>query len=242
MRKALAAATAAAMFIAVVVGFSPAAHAEEHLLATDLDGAHVVPPSGATYEGGIALINFSDLAVSLCVDAEMATRDFTDADPVVGVHVHRGAEGVNGPVVVDFGPNELALMGCVTDERAILGPIVAGLLADPGGYYLDVHTADHPDGAIRGQLVPEPSINPSSTTTTTTLPTCSPNYAGLCIPPGLTDGQVNCEAGPDVVFVVTEEVQVVADDVYGLDADRDGLGCERVARALPVSAAPRLTG
>ena len=67
--------------------------------------------------------------------------------PIFLDHIHQGAAGVNGPVVIDF------------SAQLVGGPIidadVAAVLANPTGYYVNVHTNEFPGGAIRGQ-VPEP--------------------------------------------------------------------------------------
>ncbi len=56
---------------------------------------------------------------------------------------------MNGGVVVDFDwPNSLG-DGCVAGDAAV----VAAIVADPSGYYVNVHTAEFPASAIRGQLV-----------------------------------------------------------------------------------------
>ncbi|MBA2336451.1 MAG: CHRD domain-containing protein [Acidimicrobiia bacterium] len=58
--------------------------------------------------------------------------------------MHDGDAGTNGPIVIDFpGPES-----CVDVERDVLREI----LRNPAGFYLDVHTVEYPDGAIRGQL------------------------------------------------------------------------------------------
>jgi CHRD domain len=71
--------------------------------------------------------------------------------PAVAAHIHRGAAGVAGPVVVPLTtPNASgASSGCA----AVARPLVAAMLAGPASYYVNVHTAEFPGGAIRGQLV-----------------------------------------------------------------------------------------
>jgi len=67
-------------------------------------------------------------------------------------HIHIGAAGVAGDVVVplDVDGFDGTSDGCIEpmEDAAILQDIVD----DPGSYYVNVHTADYPPGAVRGQL------------------------------------------------------------------------------------------
>jgi hypothetical protein len=69
-------------------------------------------------------------------------------------HVHAGASGTNGAVQVPFFGAGLpagleAATGSVTvTDQALLDK----LKANPGGFYVNLHTADFPGGAVRGQL------------------------------------------------------------------------------------------
>ena len=67
--------------------------------------------------------------------------------PVTAAHIHIGAAGDDGDVVLDI-PG-VPSGGCRGASEAELNAIIA----DPAGSYVDVHTEDYPDGAIRGQLV-----------------------------------------------------------------------------------------
>jgi len=73
--------------------------------------------------------------------------------PVLAAHIHRGAAGVNGPIVAPFFGYSPAktwtfFYGCVSASR----PVLLAIVRDPRHYYVNVHTTQFPAGAIRGQL------------------------------------------------------------------------------------------
>ena len=74
----------------------------------------------------------------------------TNLPTAVAAHIHRGAAGTAGPVVIPLQtPNAAGTAsGCASASRTIVGSI----LADPGSFYANVHTNEFPAGAIRGQL------------------------------------------------------------------------------------------
>jgi CHRD domain len=74
------------------------------------------------------------------------------SSPVTMAHFHHGARGHNGPVVIwltkEGEPVASPIVG-----RATLSPKEAEQFED-GDWYINVHTKDHKEGEIRGQVVP----------------------------------------------------------------------------------------
>jgi hypothetical protein len=69
---------------------------------------------------------------------------------ITAAHIHTGAAGQTGnPVVMLAAPTDGTSGGCV----AITADVAQALLANPAGYYVNVHTSTFPNGAIRGQLM-----------------------------------------------------------------------------------------
>ncbi len=65
-------------------------------------------------------------------------------------HIHMGTAAENGPVVVDA---MASFTGSVSVTAVDIDEdLVARILASPDSYYFNVHNADHPSGAVRGQL------------------------------------------------------------------------------------------
>jgi hypothetical protein len=66
---------------------------------------------------------------------------------LTAAHIHKGKLGVAGAVVVPFGKTFKA-KGCTTTTAAI----AAAIKKSPRAYYVNVHNAKYPAGALRGQL------------------------------------------------------------------------------------------
>jgi hypothetical protein len=72
-------------------------------------------------------------------------------DPAAA-HIHRGGPGVAGDIVVPLDQPSTGDPGASSDCRQIARPLARAILRNPNRYYVNVHTAAYPDGAIRGQL------------------------------------------------------------------------------------------
>jgi hypothetical protein len=120
-------------------------------LAATLSGANEVPGPGDPDGRGRAFVRLS--GTTACYVLQWSNIDATTA-----AHIHQGGAGVAGPVVVLFfqpGTNAASLpgtlssvAGCVDVDPALAGRIAAS----PRDWYVNIHTADFPAGAIRGQL------------------------------------------------------------------------------------------
>ena len=77
------------------------------------------------------------------------TLNVSNIDPATAAHIHRGGPEVAGPVVVGLtAPTDGSSEGCADVERAL----AQELIRNPGAFYVNVHNAAFPPGAVRGQL------------------------------------------------------------------------------------------
>ncbi|NND74958.1 MAG: DUF11 domain-containing protein [Ilumatobacter sp.] len=114
-------------------------------LVAGLSGANEVPAgSGDPLGSGTALVRANAAADDVCFALALSGLQGT----VVAAHIHRGVSGVNGPVVVDLDWPSNGATGCVPADGALIDDIIA----DPGGFYVNVHSDVFPAGAVRGQL------------------------------------------------------------------------------------------
>jgi hypothetical protein len=84
-------------------------------------------------------------------------------------HIHKGKRGENGPVVVNLAwPQDGRAADCIAEDRILPNgspafvrdpdsgePVasVVDILTNPDDYYINVHNAEYPAGAVRGQLM-----------------------------------------------------------------------------------------
>jgi hypothetical protein len=119
-----------------------------------LDGAQEVPgPGDADGRGIFAYAAFGD---HLCY--VLTARKI---EPAAMAHIHSGARGVAGPIVIGLeAPTGGLSVDCITavDDSTPNAPDVLlrseldAIVADPAAFYVNVHNAPFPAGAIRGQL------------------------------------------------------------------------------------------
>ncbi len=114
------------------------------LFAVMTGGQEVLPAVGDPDGVGVAAVSLNQGQGRIC----FAIRVFR-IDTVTLAHIHAGAAGVNGPVVVDFDPVRNGLVNCVT---GIDPALIQAIRQNPREYYVNVHTVNHPRGAVRGQL------------------------------------------------------------------------------------------
>lgn len=113
-------------------------------LTATLTGAAEVPGPGDPDGSGTATVAVNQGQGEVCFVLTVA-----DIAPATAAHIHRGTAGVAGPVVVFLvPPTDGTSTGCASADRGLLKAI----RQNPEDYYVNVHNADFPAGAVRGQL------------------------------------------------------------------------------------------
>jgi hypothetical protein len=108
-----------------------------------MSGAMEVPPADPD-GNGMARISVNDATNRICTDLEVR-----NIGSVTAAHIHRGATGVNGPPVVTLDPpDDNDSDDCDTADDTLVDEI----RRNPAAFYVNVHTTDYPNGAIRGQV------------------------------------------------------------------------------------------
>jgi len=119
--------------------------------AATLNGRNEVPVAGGPAVGdkdGKAKAVVRIQGNQICFTSTYANLDA----PTAG-HIHAGAAGTNGAVKVAFFASPLpesvrAFTGCVGSDAAT----VEAIKANPESFYVNLHSAQFPGGAVRGQL------------------------------------------------------------------------------------------
>ena len=67
-------------------------------------------------------------------------------------HIHRAGAGKVGGVVIPLNPPKAGDPGTATGCATVAAALRRAILQRPAGFYVNVHTAAFPGGAVRGQL------------------------------------------------------------------------------------------
>jgi len=125
---------------------------ENRVVRAALTGADEVPGPGDPNGGGTVELVSTQVEGMLCVTYDVDSPLSSDA---MAAHVHQAAPGAAGPIVLTL-PPPLAVAGQTSEEAQCVSGVDAGVLdaifSNPADFYVNIHTQDHPDGAIRGQL------------------------------------------------------------------------------------------
>lgn len=153
------------LVLASACGDSPTSPDDRVILTAQLRPANEVPAvtnadsTGAgTVTVTLSLTRSAGTITAATADFHVTLAGFANGTVVNASHIHNGAAGSNGPVIVDLGltPGQTVLAtGSTTVIRNAItvSPTVAqNILSNPSGFYVNVHTALTPSGAVRGQL------------------------------------------------------------------------------------------
>jgi len=135
-------------------------------------GAAEIPGPGDSDGTGTAQVQVNVGAQQVCI-----ALNGQNIAPATAAHIHRGVGGVAGPIVVTLPtPVGGVANGCVAVHRFLASEI----LLNPAGFYVNVHTADFPDGAIRGQVaLSRPTNLVAALTGAAEVPPADPDGSGL---------------------------------------------------------------
>jgi hypothetical protein len=128
----------------VVLASTPSLAAGGRPLSTVLTGAAEVPGPGDPDGRGTARLTLNQGQGEICYRLTVS-----GIAPATAAHIHVGSVEEAGPVVVPLAPpTDGSSSACASVDAGL----IKAIRQHPENYYVNVHNADFPAGAIRGQL------------------------------------------------------------------------------------------
>jgi hypothetical protein len=133
--------------ISVLAVLATVSSAADTTLKATMSGSQE-KPKGDPDGTGTAVLTLKSSQVCYVITPKKAGTTFSAG------HIHAGKKGVAGPVFINLftKPKKLKggkLTGCSPTVKAA---DIAKVKAKPADYYVNIHNAKYPAGAIRGQL------------------------------------------------------------------------------------------
>lgn len=131
-----------------------------HVLTTHLSASELVGSSGDSDGKGHAhVFGVDGDPTTLCYVIQVEGIQTVPVKEGMAAHIHEAGKGMNGaPVAALAGPEDGDAADCLTEGEKGKFPtgeqgIVKRILENPADFYINIHNPEHPDGAIRGQLM-----------------------------------------------------------------------------------------
>ncbi|HWS58762.1 MAG TPA: CHRD domain-containing protein [Actinotalea sp.] len=134
-----------ALMAVVALGVAPGASAGGRPFTTELTGEAEVTAAGVPNQGDPDGVGTAELTINPGLGEVCWSIEVSGVAPILAAHIHVAPSTLPGPVVVPLNPYT---GGCTTVDPEVTRAIVK----DPSAYYVNVHNADYPAGALRGQL------------------------------------------------------------------------------------------
>lgn len=142
------------------------APADVTVLRADLSPLNETPPiTGLNASGSSSITVYASRDASGTITSGTVRFDVAFAFPgsinFTGTHIHAGAAGVAGPIVInpgvanftsDTGSGSITAFADVPSTSTAGLAALEGLFKNPSGFYSNLHTSVNPGGAIRGPL------------------------------------------------------------------------------------------
>lgn len=135
-----------AMGVALAIGGGASAFAEEggRPISVALTGPAEAPTPGDPDGAGTATLRINPGQQQVCYELSV-----TGIAAATAAHIHKAPAGAAGPVVVGLtAPTSGSSKACAEVARQL----ALDILKTPADYYVNVHNAEFPGGAVRGQL------------------------------------------------------------------------------------------
>jgi hypothetical protein len=134
-----------ALGLVLLAGCATSQQDRPAVLQVTMTGLQEVPGPGDPDGTGTAEVRVNPREGRVCWDVYAR-----QIDAATMAHIHRGAAGSAGPPVLTLTTPDAAghSQGCATVEI----PLAREIATRGYDFYVNVHTAPHPQGAIRGQL------------------------------------------------------------------------------------------
>jgi hypothetical protein len=142
-RIAIASCTA----ISVLGALATASSAADSTLRATMSGSQE-KPKGDPDGSATAVLTIRPTKICYVITPKKAGTSFAAG------HIHAGKKGVAGPVFINLFTKPKALKGGKLSgcSPTVKAADVAKVKAKPAGYYVNIHNAKYPAGAVRGQL------------------------------------------------------------------------------------------